>query len=98
MRRILFCLAVATLLASPAGAAKAPRAAARAKPEAPKQEEKMVTAKGTTYIEMGGSEVNGQPNKSGSVYLLDRGDLPLRSMVRQRSSFRDQIVRDVLAP
>ena len=101
MRRTLLSLAVVMLCASPGWAASVRGTKAAAKTAAPKvepkQEERMVTGRGTTYIQMEGSDVNGQPNKSGSVYLMDRADLPAKSMVRQRSSFRDQIVRDVLS-
>ncbi|MGC4115952.1 MAG: hypothetical protein QM765_15470 [Myxococcales bacterium] len=98
MSRTLFVVAVAVLLAPPAwAAARQAKGGAKGKAELAKQEERMVTAKGTTRIDLEGSNVNGQPNRSGSVYLLQREDLPAKSMVRQRSSFRDQIVRDVLS-
>ncbi len=93
MRRFLFALVL--FLAVPAWAAT-PRP--KAAPKAKKPEAQMVTGRGTTYIEMEGSELRGQANKSGAVYLLQRADLPEKSMVRQRTSFRDQTVREVLVP
>ena len=38
--------------------------------------------------------VQGQGSKVGAVYLYDRKSLPLRSMVRKRENFRDQIGSD----
>jgi hypothetical protein len=54
-------------------------------------------ARGPTRIDFDDRLIQGQTNKSGAVYLFDRKELQVRSMVKQRSSFRDQIVRDVLA-
>jgi hypothetical protein len=94
MRRFLLALALMVLAAPAWAATPRPKTA----PKAAKPEPQMVTGRGTTYIEMEGSELRGQSNKSGAVYLLQRADLPEKSMVRQRTSFRDQTVREVLVP
>jgi len=36
--------------------------------------------------------IQGQSNKSGAVYLYDRKELKIRSMIKKRESFRDEIV------
>lgn len=97
-RRFVIVLAAGLLLgAAPALGAQAQRARARrVEPKSPAIEQ-MSSGRGTTRVELDGSEVNGQVNKAGAVLLMQRQELPIRSMVRQRSSFRDQIVRDVLA-
>jgi len=80
--------------------AQAPRAKAtarKAEPARPAADEHLTTAAGKTYITFEGSKLDGQLNKSGAVMLQQREEVPLRSMVRQRTSFRDQIVKDVLA-
>jgi hypothetical protein len=40
--------------------------------------------------------IEGQSNKSGSVYLYDRKDLQVDSMVKQPSTFRDEIAKGLL--
>jgi hypothetical protein len=52
---------------------------------------------GRTYVECEPAPVTGQPLSSGAITLEERVDLPPRTMVRQRTSFRDQIVKDVLS-
>ena len=52
--------------------------------------------RGPTRIDFDDRLIQGQTNKSGAVYLFDRKELSVRSMVRQRTSFRDQIVKDIL--
>lgn len=56
-----------------------------------------VAPRGPTRIDFDDRLIQGQANKSGAVYLFDRKELSVRSMVQQRTSFRDQIVRDILA-
>ncbi len=56
----------------------------------------VVGPRGPTRIDFDDRLVQGQTNKSGAVYLFDRKELSVRSMVRQRTSFRDQIVKDIL--
>jgi hypothetical protein len=55
-----------------------------------------VGPRGPTRIDFDDRLIQGQTNKSGAVYLFDRKELSVRSMVRQRTSFRDQIVKDIL--
>ena len=55
------------------------------------------TRGGKTFVDCAGSNVTGQPFSTGAVTLEERGETQLRSMVRQRASFRDQIVKDVLS-
>jgi hypothetical protein len=52
-------------------------------------------ARGPTRIDFDDRLIQGQTNKSGAVYLYDRKELKVRSMVRQRESFREQIVGSV---
>ena len=59
-------------------------------------EEQMAT-RGPTRLDFDDRLIQGQGNKIGSVYLYDRKNLPLRSMVHQRLNFRDQIVSDSVA-
>jgi len=87
----------------PAAAAKAPEdkapdkapAAAPAGP-AGAPTDVAVGPRGPTRIDFDDRLIQGQTNKSGAVYLFDRKELSVRSMVRQRTSFRDQIVKDIL--
>ena len=53
--------------------------------------------RGPTRIDFDDRMIQGQTNKSGAVYLFDRKELTARSMVSRRTTFRDQIVKDVLA-
>lgn len=55
-----------------------------------------VGPRGPTRIDFDDRLIQGQTNKSGAVYLFDRKELSVRSMVRQRTGFRDQIVKDIL--
>jgi hypothetical protein len=95
--------------AKPAHAA-APQAPAAAEqphpaPVAPpvKKEEKKdevdqtrMATRGPTRLDFDDRLVQGQGSKAGAVYLYDRKDLPLRSMVKQRDNFRDQIANEQL--
>lgn len=64
-------------------------------PGAP-DEEITVRTRGPTRIDFDDRLIQGQTNKSGAVYLFDRKELEVRSMVKQRTGFRDQIIKDVL--
>jgi hypothetical protein len=55
-----------------------------------------VKTRGPTRIDFDDRLIQGQTNKSGAVYLFDRKELEIRSMVKQRTGFRDQIIKDVL--
>jgi hypothetical protein len=48
--------------------------------------------RGPTRIDFDDRMIQGQTNKSGSVYLYDRKELKIRSMIKKRESFRDEIV------
>jgi hypothetical protein len=50
--------------------------------------------RGPTRLDFDDRTVQGQGSKVGAVYLYDRKNLPLRSMVRKRENFRDQITSD----
>jgi hypothetical protein len=66
-------------------------------PPAPAKEASAATApRGPTRIDFDDRLIQGQSNKSGAVYLFDRKESALRSMVHRRTSFRDEIVKDVL--
>ena len=56
-----------------------------------------IVPRGPTRIDFDDRLIQGQTNKSGAVYLFDRKELSIRSMVQQRTSFRDQIVKDIIA-
>lgn len=53
--------------------------------------------RGPTRLDFDDRMVQGQGSKVGAVYLYDRKNLPLRSMVRKRENFRDQIGSDEVA-
>ena len=64
---------------------------------APVKEVSAATApRGPTRVDFDDRLIQGQSNKSGAVYLFDRKESALRSMVHRRTSFRDEIVKDVL--
>jgi hypothetical protein len=48
--------------------------------------------RGPTRIDFDDRLIQGQSNKSGAVYLYDRKELKVRSMIRKRDNFRDEIV------
>lgn len=80
-------------------AAPAPPQKPAAAPEAaPAAREAAVatTPRGPTRIDFDDRLIQGQTNKSGAVYLFDRKESSLRSMVHRRTSFRDEIAKDVL--
>lgn len=85
-----------------AAAVKAPPPPVEEKPAAPSAgpagapTDVAVGPRGPTRIDFDDRLIQGQTNKSGAVYLFDRKELSVRSMVRQRTSFRDQIVKDIL--
>lgn len=51
--------------------------------------------RGPTRIDFDDRLIQGQTNKSGAVYLYDRKELRVRSMVKKRESFRDEIIASV---
>lgn len=59
---------------------------------APSEAPSGVSSRGPTRIDFDDRLIQGQSNKSGSVYLYDRKELKTRSMVKKRESFRDEII------
>src|SRR6478672_10002251 len=53
-----------------------------------------VQHKGPTRIDFDDRLIQGQTNKAGAVYLYDRKELEVRSMVKLRESFRQEIYQD----
>jgi hypothetical protein len=74
----------------------APAETKRAQSESTETQEQMAT-RGPTRLDFDDRLIQGQGNKVGAVYLYDRKNLPLRSMVHQRTNFRDEIVGDTVA-
>jgi hypothetical protein len=50
------------------------------------------TVRGPTRIDFDDRLIQGQTNKSGAVYLYDRKELKIRSMIKKRENFRDEII------
>jgi hypothetical protein len=71
---------------TPAEAASAPTPAAT---------EEGKTLQRGERIEFDARLIQGQTAKAGAVYLFERVQTPLRSMVKERTSFRDKVVRKV---
>lgn len=109
MRAILFVVSVGMALwATEASAAPKKKAAATKKatppavalpagaPEAAAPPaEGSTSMRGPTRIDFDDRLIQGQTNKSGAVYLYDRKELKVRSMIRKRENFRDEIVGSV---
>jgi hypothetical protein len=51
--------------------------------------------RGPARIDFDDRLIQGQTNKSGAVYLYDRKELKTRSMIRERESFRSEILSTV---
>jgi len=49
----------------------------------------------TTRIEFDAQLIKGQTTKAGEVQILERKDTELKSMVKRRTSFRDEIIHTV---
>lgn len=104
MRPNLFALCVliacSTAFAKPTPK-KAPAAPAAAKkPATPAPNDPAPAAaggdtpgvRGPTRIDFDDRLIQGQTNKSGAVYLYDRKELKIRSMIKKRENFREEIV------
>jgi hypothetical protein len=50
---------------------------------------------GTTRVEFDAQLIKGQTTKAGEVQILERKDTELKSMVRRRTNFRDEIIHTV---
>lgn len=107
MRTILYALcALAVVVTFDANAAprkkgwkKTPAATAPATAPAPAPEAAPAAdsggapgVRGPTRIDFDDRLIQGQTNKSGAVYLYDRKELKVRSMIKKRENFRDEIV------
>jgi hypothetical protein len=54
--------------------------------------------RGPARIDFDDRLIQGQTNKSGAVYLYDRKELKTRSMIRERDSFRSEILSTLYDP
>jgi hypothetical protein len=52
-------------------------------------------AGGGTRIDFEGMQIKGQTTKAGEVQILERKDTELKSMVKRRTSFREEIIQTV---
>ncbi|HOX45711.1 MAG TPA: hypothetical protein PK668_19075 [Myxococcota bacterium] len=50
---------------------------------------------GTTRVEFEGMQIKGQTTKAGEVQILERKDNALKSMVKRRTSYREEIIQTV---
>ena len=103
-------IAVMAFNASPAAAAKKKVAPAPKKAPAPSSTHHSDNAaagtdapaqaptRGPSRIDFDDRLVQGQTNKSGAVYLYDRKELKVRSMVQRRDNFREEILSSVYEP
>lgn len=108
MRPILFAFSTLVVLAAfnadaapkkkaPAAAVPAKRPAAPVNAPAPEAapaggDSGGAQVRGPTRIDFDDRLIQGQSNKSGAVYLYDRKELKVRSMIKKRENFRDEIV------
>jgi len=63
-----------------------------AEDQPPAGEATAAPVRGPTRIDFDDRLIQGQTNKSGAVYLYDRKELKIRSMIKKRDNFRDEIV------
>ena len=49
--------------------------------------------RGTTRIEFDPRAVEGQTKKAGAIYLFQRKDAEIQSLVKRRKSFREEILK-----
>lgn len=99
--RALVVVGVAAALSAPGPAAGARRKASRPPEKAPesapaKSEPEAGSAiKRGERIEFDERLMQGQTARAGALYLFDRKPSDLRSMVRERESYRGEIVREI---
>jgi hypothetical protein len=95
------CLAFTAEAAPPKHKAPAPAPAPTAKkgtpgvklsPDDQPPPDSATPTRGPTRIDFDDRLIQGQTNKSGAVYLYDRKELKIKSMVKKRENFRDEIV------
>ncbi len=72
----------------PVGSSPAPESA----PASASSDSSGPAVRGPTRIDFDDRLIQGQSNKSGAVYLYDRKELKIRSMIKKRENFRDEIV------
>lgn len=78
-------LSLTALAQSPRKPARKPAVVLQAEPQP------QAPVRGPARLELEGSFVKGQLNTSGSVYLVERKQLPLRSMIVTPRDFRSEI-------
>jgi len=91
------CLSAGTLLAAPR------KAAQKSKPVVVVQQQQQAApeaavrplVKPPTHHEFDGSELNGQSAKSGAIYVVERKETALRSLLRGRKGFRAETLGSV---
>lgn len=72
---------------------KTPASVQSATPDAaPSGDAPQSSVRGPTRIDFDDRLIQGQSNKSGAVYLYDRKELKIRSMIKKRENFREEIV------
>lgn len=79
----------------PEPAPPAPDPASTAEPAATPPPSSGGLSGGTTRIDFDAMHIKGQTTKAGEVQILERKDTELKSMVKRRTSFRDEIIQTV---
>ena len=77
---------------APPSVPSTPAAAEPSAPAASNESGSGPAVRGPTRIDFDDRLIQGQSNKSGAVYLYDRKELKIRSMIKKRENFRDEIV------
>ncbi|MBN2362084.1 MAG: hypothetical protein JXR83_21715 [Deltaproteobacteria bacterium] len=57
--------------------------------------ELMGTRRGPARVDFDDRLIQGQTNKSGAIYIFERKNSEIHSMVRRRTSFREEILRSI---
>jgi len=86
---------------APATAAAAPGPASGApKSDAPSGDDSGIieTKGGTAHVDFSEATIEGVGTKAGAVYLYERSESDLLSIVRLRTSYRDELIRTVFSP
>ncbi len=78
--------------AVPVTSKKTPPTVPTSQPESAPSEQPQSSVRGPTRIDFDDRLIQGQTNKSGAVYLYDRKELKIRSMIKKRENFREEIV------
>ena len=80
-----------TTTVKPEGSSPDPRADAKPTPVDPDAPVDTGTRKGPARIEFDDRLVQGQTNKANAIYLFERRESALRSLLKKRSDFHDEI-------